>query len=218
MKTPNRSEIEIAFAKLQSSPDSVSLLEVIEWSHWSRWEPRLAEVLVQHIFNTWKTWNPLEIHETLQLQVMPQSFLVLCEHLNFLIPEPKKKIFKLWMNCLSSDFEPVPYQAFYLINKFAGTRLRRESESNLKPFARWGFYCSYLMINKDNQHPRTSMTKASRGLVLQDLIQEKKVFRVQDYIDRLNNKIHQRQAERDLKACPHIKAHGQTRNRTYRVL
>lgn len=216
MKTPNRNEIQIAFARLQSSPESVSILDVIEWSHRCRWEPRLAEILVQHIFKNWKTWNPLTVHETLKLQAMPQSFLVLSEHLYFLLTGPQRKTFKLWLNCVSSGFEPVPYQAFYLINKFAGSRLRSESEYNLKPFARWGFYCSYLMLNKENKLPRTSITKTSRGLVLLDLIQEMKVFRVQDYIDRLNNKIHPRQAERDLKACPQIKAHGQTRNRTYR--
>jgi hypothetical protein len=74
MKTPNRNEIQIAFARLQSSPESVSILDVIEWSHRCRWEPRLAEILVQHIFKNWKTWNPLTVHETLKLQAMPSVF------------------------------------------------------------------------------------------------------------------------------------------------
>jgi hypothetical protein len=218
LKTPSRIEIESAFARVHTSPKGVSLLETIQWSHWSRWEPRLAEVLVQHIFNNWQSWNPMAINEILKLQEVPQSFLVLSEHLALMVVGPQRKIYKLWMSCLSHAIEPVSYQAFYFVNKFAGTRLRRESEQNLKPFSRWGFYCSYLMLNKENQRPRTTMTKASRNLILQDLIQEKNIFSVQDYIDRLNHKIHHRQAERDLKACLEIKAQGQTRNRVYRVI
>lgn len=95
--------------------------------------------------------------------------------------------------------------------------MRRESEQNLKPYSKWGFYCSYLMLNKENSFLRTSITKSSRDLVLLDLIKEKSEFSVKDYIEKLNYKIHARQAERDLKSCPQLKPHGQTRNRVYKT-
>lgn len=105
----------------------------------------------------------------------------------------------------------------FFIHRFAGVRMRRESEQNLKPYSKWGFYYSYLMLNKENSFLRTSMTKSSRDLVLQDLIKEKSEFSVKDYIGIFNYKIHPRQAERDLESWPQLKPHGQTRNRVYKT-
>ena len=224
-KIPSTDELSLAYGKLQSrQPSLISLAEIILWSQWSRFDPRLAEQLIVFISEKWKRWNPVFLHEELLKQPWPQAFGVLLEQAlaaGFLSKE-SASLFKKWGDVVLSDISPANGEQFFIgLQKLGSKQMLRNAERPLRAYTAWGYFGCDLLVNKAQEkiklRNRTLVSAAVRKHVLSELLKTRKRLTVKDYCEALSYQVSRRQAEIDLAREKRLIPSGQTRGRFYRV-
>lgn len=218
-KLPTSDELLHAYNQLQSPGNSISSFDLALWSQWTRLDPRLAEILVDWMERNWRTLPPALLHEALLRQPWPQVFGVLLEHTAVRLKNSQvRKQFHLWYQCTMLDVEPSSGGQFYIgLRKFSGQEMRKDSELSLRAYLKWGYLGRDLIQNKSSKQVRTLIPRKSRLGVLEEMMRTHSRFQVKDYLEVLEGKIHPRQAERDLRNHPKLRAIGKTRSRWFIV-
>lgn len=192
-------------------------MEIFEWS---RFDPRLAELLVLYLKDNWSNWNPLEINKFLKKTPSPAVLKVLAAHSALILKGQERKVFNSWIDCCFYQVEKKnEWNTFYIGQYGFGSHLLKEEAFESIPlFSKWGYYAKTPIIDfsmDSNKPQKTLIPKSERLKKLKLLLKQKKQIKVHDYIALLENKISRRTAELDLKSV--TRKSGNTKGSTYRL-
>lgn len=201
---------------MQLSEDRVSEKEFAEWVGWTRLDPRLCEIMIRFIAKKYICLNTFSIKNQMS-EESKAVFAVLCDVAGDLVSDDFD--WKAWKKAAQSSVTTVPFQSFYVGHSvIQPSRLLLEIKKNLNYFKRWGFYCAQSPISlKYQKKNKTLISSEQRKQILRDLISVKSEITVTDYIEALDQKVHIRQAERDLSESDILNKTGFTRNRIYKA-
>lgn len=174
---------------------------LIKIINWVRFDPRLGEIIVHYLIKNWKTLNPILLNEKLSTSIWPQTFGVICDHVQLFIQKSDKKLFKNWYKCIFGNIKiKKDYSTFYIgIYSFGSVLQMNEVEKSLEPYSRWGYYSSSPIVEIKNSQKSTLLNSSLRLSNLKKLSLQYKIFRVLDYIKICDFQISKRIAELDLK-------------------
>ena len=222
LKIPNQKQIAQAYKVLQFTPDSVHIKSLVIWSQWTRLDPRLGEIIIEHLSKFWKKYNPIKLNQQLKQQVWPSVFGVLLEQVplyysqHFKSKKWNKKLFLHWSKCVMTDIPPAQDEQFFIgLYKAGGKLMREECFYAIKPYRHWGYFSKDLLINKTKASKKTLISISQRKIIIDELLKSHNKLTVQDYLEQINFQIHRRQAQRDLKNYVKLQSCGQTKGKYY---
>lgn len=169
----------------------------------------------------WARLNPLKLRQenlSSSFSVWPQALAVILEHVKHSRPKEAAIFLHFYHICIFS-IQPAPYQSFSIgLFKPGGKQLFNRATKPHPFFKKWGYYESTPFYSKHEQRPQeTFLDRKTRKQILGDLLKEKKMLKVKDYLEACCYAIHRRQAERDLKSFFKLKTRGNTRSRVYSI-
>lgn len=177
---PSESPLIEAYNLLQAHHEPVSLEQIIFWGQWARFDPRLAEILIERLCDNWKEINPFEFQQKLLNQVWPQAIAPLIEHIELLLKSSEISRFRIWKKMSLYQIPPAKGEIYWIgVYTFAGKTMRQLPSRSLLPFTRWGFYADDILLNKARSRKlsRTILPKKQRLEILYQLARQKKFFR-----------------------------------------
>lgn len=212
---PSTAALLESYNSLQGK-ELINEANLVKFAHWSRFDPRLGEILVSYLKDHWKKINPMELRRKNMDSKSPQSLVVVLEHVA-LIDIQDKELFSIFLKFLSSGLKPAPYQSYFIgLYKLAGQQMKDQAGQPHPIFSKWGFYARDPMWSKNTfRLTPTQMDPMTRKRILRELLIRQRSITVNDYMTACHSAIHRRQAERDLKTFFKLKATGNTRGRRY---
>jgi hypothetical protein len=214
---PSQKDLLVAYNKLQANPATVvSTEKLMEWILWSRFDPRLGEIVVHYLKTAWQKHNPLELNVLAQQGPWPAVLPVILAQTEIAIDtNSEKKLFRHFQALTNFDIKPTSYQSYFIgIHATGGEKLFQTANRPHPIYKRWGFYEVDLMVQLKGKSKTTWKKKARENLIA-DLFKKQKTITVADLVSACGGALHRRQAERDLAECRWIKKIGNTRNRHY---
>jgi hypothetical protein len=184
----------------------------------TRFDPRLAEILVLSLARNWQRFNPLSLNQKLRGAMTPAVLGLLLEQAEFLIEKKNKGLFRAWRQMTLMGIKPSRGEIFWIgVYGFNSETTRNLPFHSTKPFLKWGFYGDDVLINKAQTlvHTKTTISKPNRLKILAELAKEKKTFSVNDYLKACRGLIQRRTAENDLAKADFLVSKGFTRRKTY---
>lgn len=214
-KIPSLKMLMHVYNELQSN-SNFPVKKIVLWSQWTRFDPRLGEILIEYLKLNWKRMNPVELHYENLKSPWPQALGVLLEHIKSL-ELTDSHLFSIFSDLVTYSVEPIEYQAFAIgLYKPGGAELWERAVRPHPFFSKWGFFEAIPMLSKmTTLNEQTLVSVEVRKNILRNLLKTKKQIRVQDYIEACRFAIHRRQAERDLLNFFKLKIKGKTRSRVY---
>lgn len=167
---------------------------------WSRFDPRLLEVLVEYGLNHWRQIRPQTLRANMRQMETPQTVGVVASFIQTARPEDKEA--EAFWNYVTFDLKPVSPQFYFRDLYTPGSRLaRRAALESLAEFRAWGFLAR-AMIVVDPATKRTVGTwnQEARFNMLRRLFSEQKQIQISDYLEELNHTLSRQQALLDLKS------------------
>ena len=219
-KIPDEKKITQAYRKLKYKSEEVLLKDLALYSQWARLDPRLGEMVIEHLAFCWEDINPIQFNYNIKKQVWPSALGALLAQIPFYYLQKdiswNKELFLNWKKCVMTNIPPATDEQFFIgIYKVGGKLMKEECFHAIKPYRQWGYFAKDLLINKAEPPTRTLLSSAQRQVIINSLIKKKKKLTVQDYLEEINFQIHPRQAQRDLKNHPQLKPYGYTKGRYY---
>lgn len=191
------------------------------WTQWSRFDPRLAEILVEFFALNWEKIAPIALRKRLLLLPWPQAFGVLAENVTAsgILSPDDRRTFQRWASTILSDTPPARFEQFFLgLRKIAGGEMLKDVLGSSKTYLKWGYFGRDLLVNKASHLPsRTLLSPETRRRLLHELMEGRERITVGDYQLALDYRVSRRQAEIDLSREKRLSPVGNTRGRFYRV-
>lgn len=216
LQIPQTNDLIGAYNALQSDP-SLPIPKLVLYSMWTRFDPRLGEILIQYISKHWRNLNPMEVEKSLACCAMPYCWGVLCEHVLLILPKTEHKTFKNWRNCCLSESKKTAENYFLGLFSFAGKKQKSEAYNTLPLYRKWGYLSSELMLPLHKTgapaRNRTYIPKEERIKKLKKILSDRKSISVNDYLALFEGKVSKRVAELDLNT--YARRSGNTRAATY---
>lgn len=166
---------------------------------WSRFDPRLLEILVQFGITHSENLNPQHLRFLMKKMEMPQTVGVISSFIQTAKSEDTE--LNLFWDYVTKDLKPVEHQ-FYFRDLYspAGRLGERSARESLQEFKKWGFLGrERLRIDPATGTTVGSMDSASRQNVLKRLFAEQKEIQISDYLKAIGHSISRQQALLDLK-------------------
>lgn len=203
---PSQKDLEKAYEGLQQP---VPAQDLTLFTQWSRFDPRLGEILVSHFARFWREYNPLEISKLNQLQPWPAALGVLlefCERSLKISQVKDMKSFCLWKDLILEEVSLAPEEQYFIgLRKLAGKLMFQDVRGSLQEYRKWGFLGREVLLNKaqaihlSTSSPPGRLSPKVRKQILEDLLEAQPEITVNDYLQATQFLISRRQAERDLK-------------------
>ena len=217
---PSIKQLSFAYSTLQHKKTKILDQKLALYSQWVRLDPRLGEIIIQHIAQCWSQYNPVTLHKQICRQAWPAVFCVLLEQVPFYFKQKNLKanlsLFQKWAECIKDSIDPAPNELFFISLYPLGSKSLMESATHATQiYKKWGYFEKELLINKAVPPKKTLILAKQRRLILNELLKRKRKITVKEYLSELNFQVHIKQAQRDLKTHPFLKAYGQTRARIY---
>lgn len=216
---PSQDQLLVAYNDLLNELAVKDFSKLARYCNWSRFDPRLAEIITSYFARQWKVIPPAALNLEILKTPWPQAFCVLVEAAYFEQPKKTKKLFSLWKNAACFGIRPIDFQDFFIgVGKLQSQVKEKASEFPLHYFEKWGFYGYEELIpqHKSNtQKPQTILSKKLRKLRLSQFLNNHTRFRLQEYIEFLGQHVTARQAQRDISEHEDIKKIGNTSNAFY---
>lgn len=216
---PSINDLQMAYEHLGlASKKAVRLEELILWSHWSRLDPRLAELLVLFFEQKFQSINPFKLSKLNLISPTPQALATLLEFTQQRIDLARhSKLFELWKSIVNFEVKPATPQMFFAPQgRPDAAKLTEEILHAVGCSKKYGLLTKEW-IGKPKTKQQSVLKKTERDNILNELMQKKSTFTVKDYILACNHSIHPRMAERDLANCKKLRPIGRTRSRKYTV-
>lgn len=166
---------------------------------WSRFDPRLLEILVQFGATYSDNLNPQRLRFLMKKMETPQTVGVISSFIQTAKPEDTE--LNLFWNYVTENLKPVEHQFYFRdIYSPAGRLSERAVRESLQEFKKWGFLGrERLRINPADGTTIGSMDSDSRLNVLKRLFAEQKEIQISDYLKAIGHSISRQQALLDLK-------------------
>lgn len=197
--------------------------QLVMWSHWTRLDARLAEILVQYLPAHFYRIHPLTLRQANLGKPCPQVMGLLLEFATDVarakLPSSQFQDFLKWVEVICHDVNAADAQLFFLPPGWPNpAKYDQLHGRTLRPFAKWGFIEADDLLNlkfRQTQRGRTLLTKSDRNARLLELLRHQTRIFLGDYLKACEGLVHRRTAERDLAECTEIQRDGKTRGRTY---
>ena len=166
---------------------------------WSRFDPRLLQVLVEYGLRCWKTLSPQRLRESMHQMETPQTVGVVAAFIQSTQSSDSERI--LFWDYVTADLEGVPPQFYFRDLYPPGSRsAERAAKESLDEFSRWGFLGrERVIVNTQTRQGAGRWNSGARLNILRRLFQEHKSLRISDYLEELSHSISRQQALLDLK-------------------
>ena len=212
---PQISDLQKAYNHLHGS-QLVPLNDLIRYVQWTRFDPRLLEVVAENIIKYYKAINPFEFNELVRKQSWPACAGVVLKHSEILSSD--KALFSKWKSIALHQIKPALGEIYFFgLFDFQMNKIQKILTRPSKIFLQWGFLHDEICLNKAERIEKTVVHKAERMSFLKKFIQLNSPFQVEDYRRALNYQISTRQAQRDLSEIRGLKKSGNTRGREYQT-
>jgi hypothetical protein len=217
LQVPTQNDLICAYNLLQQHR-SIDISQLVLFCCWSRFDPRLGQLTIEHLSTHWSKLNPLKVNLRLLKSPMPMTWGVLVDHLLLLESASNRPTIKKWRDCCLSNIKKGPSENFFIgLHAFAGKAQKEEAFNSLPLYKKWGYLSKDPMIpltRNQLQCKKTLMSKSQRLQKLKVFLKSNKTFSIHDYISLLEGKVSLRTAEMDLKKFAH--RYGNTRASLYR--
>ncbi len=216
-RIPQSIDLQNSYESLLFSNAIFGESEIALWSQWSRFDPRLAEILTGWLARSWKSLSPLLLRQELIKRPWPAAFGVILDQATHGIASEDKSVYSSWMNLVMVDIPLGLNEQFFIgIRSFGKGLMLRDVTHSTRSYLRWGYFGYEILLNKSkNLKNRTQMNSKMRKLLLDELILKQERITVNSYIEALDGNVSRRQAERDLKSHLKLNAIGNTKARFY---
>lgn len=216
---PSKDELVAAYDVLGGHVERpVETQDLGLYSQWVRFDPRLAELLTYWVSRHWRSVNSFELNAALAAQPWPAAMAVILEQVRaFLVKRPEREAFTLWQKAVTHGCPKARFEMFFIGTMAPGGKLmRRAAEAPHRSFVKWGYLGADVFVNKASAGTAKTLVPQDQRLAVLDALFKKKLrITVTDYRQALNGGVSRRQAELDLKNAAGVRAHGNTRARTY---
>lgn len=211
--------------------------ELALFSQWARFDPRLAEILVQYVIVTWRRIHPVELHQALHTQPWPGACAVLLEFAERGVGAAggcDSAVFRHWKAAVTAHVALANWEQFFIgQRRIGGEAMQGDARFAFEEYRRWGYLAREILFNKQRlpvDSPRAGATGPERDRsaagthrlgvttrleILKTLLERSARLRARDYWEAIGRSVSLRQAERDLKASGLVRARGRTRARWF---
>lgn len=214
---PSLSDLQNAYALLLPPyKKNVPIRKLIKLIYFSRFDPRLAEIIVVYFSHQWKSYPPFEIQEELSKRNLDSTFGVLLEFSESMLAKSRPALFESWKKLvLHQGKKKGGNEQFFIgVWPLASARMLEMAEFSTREYERWGFLGGANLCPKSM---RMNFSPATRKRILTSLLKTKKDISAKEYWLAIGRCVSLRQAERDLLNQEKVSARGYTRNRRYRL-
>ncbi|MBI4124671.1 MAG: hypothetical protein HY609_07020 [Deltaproteobacteria bacterium] len=167
---------------------------------WSRFDPRLLEILVQYGGRAWETLQPQKLRQNLAAMESPQALGVIAAFIQTADPLARER--NLFWDYVVKGLRPVEAQFYFRDLYPLGSRLaQRAARESLAEFKRWGFLgLSRIVIDPATRQAAGTWDQESRHNILKRLFREKGTLQISDYLKEIEQTLSRQQALLDLKS------------------
>lgn len=213
---PSMTDLLDAYNRLQSADELLPADQLALYSQWSRLDPRLAQIMVEHLARHWRQIRSGELWDELQKQPWPRAILVLLRFAELAVPKSEEKKLRHIIQALDEDLPAIPPQLFFIFLQ-GPNRMVVDEEVRYRtlPYRLSGFIGSQSLLGRSRwPADKTFLAPNDRRRILTRLLRDHDQVTVADYMAACKHLVSRRQAQRDLMAT--ARASGFTRNRIYR--
>ena len=178
------------------TPESLFVLG----ADWSRFDPRLLQILVEFGISHWPTLLPQAIRKETGQMKAPQTLGVITAFMKSALPKDHE--ISLFCDYLTEGLRPVPTQ-YYFFNLFppGSPSAEKTTKESLSEFKVWGFLGrDRVVIDSFTKKSAGSWDPISRINILKRLLRSRKEIQISDYLEELHHSISRQQAILDLKS------------------
>lgn len=167
---------------------------------WSRFDPRLLEVLVEYGLHHWKEIRPQRLREEMRKMTTPQTVGVVASFIQTTLSEDKEAL-AFW-NYVTLGLKPVSPQFYFRDLYTPGSTLaRRAALESLSEFKEWGFLArERIVIDSATKKTIGTWNQEARLNILKRLFSKKRQLQISDYLEEISHTVSRQQALLDLKA------------------
>lgn len=215
-RIPGLGDLEKAYASLlHAHPSAPTSDDLALYSQWSRFDPRLAEILVEYIAKNWKRIPPVSLRESLLIQPWPSVAAVLFEFVGAKLKgSHTSKLYAYWAKLITLDFKKAGGEQYFIgLRQLGGKAMLEDAAFPLQAYCRWGYLARENLVSKSTS---ASLSPQTRTEILKTLFAGERRVRTEQYWQAIGKCVSRRQAERDLRDHPNLRACGRTKG-TYFV-
>ncbi|MDO8643450.1 MAG: hypothetical protein Q7S00_00595 [bacterium] len=171
-------------------------------SDWSRWDPRLLQILVDFGSQKWSELKPQLLRHLSVSMLTPQTLGVVVSFIKSSDPKNEESI--LFWNYVTAGLKPVATQFYFRELYLPGSDLaERAAQESLEEFKQWGFLArERVIIDAATRQTVGNWDQASRLNILRRLFKNRGEIQISDYLEEIQESISRQQALLDLKALP----------------
>ena len=167
---------------------------------WSRFDPRLLEILVEYGLNHWQKIRPQLLREKMKAMETVQTVGVVASFIKSARPDDKE--LQAFWGYVTFDLNPVASQ-FYFRDLYApgGNLARRAASETLAELKEWGFLArERIIVDSATKKTVGTWDQKSRLNILKRLFSKQHHLQISDYLEELHHSISRQQALNDLKS------------------
>lgn len=215
---PIQSDLLEAYNELLAN-QAITNKKLALYSQWTRFDPRLAEIMTSYLSQNWLRFSAVELHKQILKQPWPQALSVLLDFAESKLRNTRSRkdfsFFSLWKKTVTYRIPPAHGEQYYIgVESFAGKRMQKMAGESLPEFTRRGYLAKDAPINKNIEYPKIPRGPKERQKWIKETLKKQNKISVTQYLSSLNFTISRRQAERDL-ADSGLQPKGFTRSRFY---
>src|ERR1039457_4826857 len=203
---PSEKDLEKAYEVLQSKKILIDVQKLVLYIQWTRFDPRLGEIVIIYLKQNWKTINPSQLNGEILKANWPAALGVVCEHVRRILTSDERKQFDHWSIIALSDVPQTSGEQFFIgLFSPGGKLMGEQAEKSLKIYSRWGYLASQPMFNKVGLTNKTLASQEIRLAILKNMTRKYLRLTVADYLSELNYTVSRRQAQRDFRTIKTLK-------------
>ena len=166
---------------------------------WTRFDPRLMEILVQFGLTTWRRWLPQAIREDFSKIETPQTWGVVAGFIRAAAPSDME-LHYFW-DYVVRGLKPVADQYYFFeLYSIGGNFSERVTRESLRQYRDWGFLGNErIIINPQTKEEIGDWRQPERVNILKRLFKKESQLAVADYLQEIQQSISRQQAIQDLR-------------------
>jgi len=156
--------------------------KLVTWAEWSRFDPRLGEMIAAFFAKKWREIPVGPLKESLFAAAWPQALGVVLEFAALVAMEVQgpaaqggRRAFRHWAGAVMEGVSPASWECFFIGLRPPGSEtLLDDARLSLTQYKRWGYLGREVLINKAARLSGkiTLVPAETRRMVLNDLARE----------------------------------------------
>ena len=217
LSVPTLYDLQKAYAVLlHRKPACAGIKDIVRFSQWSRFDPRLAEICVFYFSREWKRINPMELRTAALNGGAAAVIAVFFEFTRKIIKKEDPSsflLFECWRKLVTINMQKAQGELFFIgLRQLGGKAMEEDAIYASDEFRKWGF------LSQENLIPKSVggiLSPSTRNELLKAFLLKSNRIRINDYWHLIGKCISRRQAERDLQKSTLLQSKGKTKGKYY---